>query len=97
MYYPQTKEEVRWNLSLESEFAGPRQAGYTFVIDVLDSAARLALYHMKQNYSQSTTLDTQPPGDILLKALREQGISPHQDGLYPINREIRSWIEDTMF
>ncbi len=97
MYYPQTKEEIRWNLSLESEFTAPRPAGYTFVIDVLDNEARLALYHMKQNYSQSTTLDIQPPGDMLEQALRVQGISPDKDGLYPINKEVRSWIENTLF
>jgi len=96
MEFPRTKEEIIWNFSLANEFTGPRQAGYTFVIDVFDNAAKLALYHIKMNYSKSTTLDMQPPKDLLEEALKEQNSSIHHDGLYPINGKIRTWIENTM-
>jgi|GEM_PF-3153754 hypothetical protein len=77
MEFPRTKEEIIWNFSLANEFTGPRQAGYTFVIDVFDNAAKLALYHIKMNYSKSTTLDMQPPKDLLEEALKEQNSSIH--------------------
>lgn len=84
--------KVQWDFSLENEFCRPRQEGYTFVIDACEGLIQLALYHIRYNFSHSVTLKKQPPRELLLEALHEQSVPVSANGLYPINRKLRSWI-----
>ncbi|SFG71207.1 hypothetical protein SAMN05660649_02461 [Desulfotomaculum arcticum] len=86
------RENICWDFDLNSEFRGQRKIGFGFVVDVLDGAPKLALYHMKVNYSTSTTLDSQPPRDMLVRAVREQGGHLEEENLYPINQELKDWV-----
>lgn len=87
------KKNLLWDLDLQREFRMPRRTGYSFVIDVLDGNPQLALYHLKNNYSTSTTLSEQPPRELLFTAVREQTGAMPGDNLYPVNTALRRWIE----
>jgi len=87
------EENICWDVDLEREFIRPRQTGYSFVIDLCDGIPRLALYCMKINHSTSTTLDKQPPRGLLEEAIAGRGGNKNNDNLYPINEEVRRWIE----
>ena len=90
------KEGIMWEVDLKNEFIGRRKTGYSFVIDVLDGIPRLALYKMKINYSTSTTLKKQPPKEMLITAVQEQGGSLDRENLYRINPSVRFWIEEEL-
>lgn len=98
MYFEQyvnklDRENICWDFDLNSEFRGQRKTGFGFVVDVLDGTPKLALYHMKVNYSTSTTLHCQPPLDMLVKAVYDQGGHLEEENLYPINHELKDWVE----
>ncbi|MCF8011295.1 MAG: hypothetical protein K9L17_13970 [Clostridiales bacterium] len=97
MNFAHVKNNVQWDFNLEKEFRRARKPGCTFVIDVLDGTAQLALYNIRVNYSCSTTLEKQPPRDILMNALQKQGYSAGEDGLYYIDKNTRDWIENNLF
>lgn len=88
--------KVYWDIDLEQEFKEPRRTGYAFVIDVCDGIPRLALYCMKLSYSTSTTLHEQPPRRLLERAVTERGGNLGTENLYPVNREVRNWIEQNL-
>lgn len=90
------KQNVKWDIDLNTEFRGNRIRGYSFVIDVLDETPRLALYQLRMNCSISTTLSIQPPKHLLIEALSNQGIHIEQEGLYHINTKLRRWIEENI-
>jgi hypothetical protein len=92
------KDAVIWDINLEEEFNN-RTVGYGFVIDVCNGLPSLALYRMKRRVSNSTTMqqEQQPPRELLLKALQDQGLTKPKDNIYPITDEVRKWIEDNLF
>jgi hypothetical protein len=87
-----------WDFRLEDEAVlfQQRRTGYAFIIDVLDGTPRLALYHVTRFGSKTEYFDKQPPQEMLVKALAEQGANTNQDGLYNINQELRVWAEENL-
>lgn len=83
---------IEWDFKFEDEFK-PNKSGYTFVIDVFEHHALLALYRFSQYGCKSEILPEQPPQQLLTTALTEQGNKVMIDGLYYINSDIRQWIE----
>ena len=92
----QVEENIYWDVDLDREFMRPRRTGYSFVIDLCDGIPRLALYRIKVNHSTSTTLDRQPPRGLLIKAVTSRGVSMSADNIYPIDGEVRMWIEQNL-
>lgn len=90
------RENILWDFDLNSEFRGQRKTGLGFVIDLLEGTPKLALYQMKVNHSASTTLDIQPPRDMLVRAVSEQGGHLEEENLYPINQELQAWVEQSL-
>ena len=90
------RENILWDFDLNSEFRGQRKTGFGFVIDVLEGTPKLARYQMRVNYSASTTLDTQPPRDMLVRAVYEQGGQLEEENLYQINQELQTWVEQNL-
>jgi len=90
------RENIYWDFDLNGEFRGLRKTGFGFVIDVIDGIPRLALYQMKVNYSTSTTLNSQPPREMLVRAVCEQGGHLEEENLYPINQELKRWVETSL-
>lgn len=90
------KERLIWDFDVKSEFKDRgfrKQAGFTFVIDVWCGVPKVTLYRIALNGSESIDIDQQPPQEMIINAIEEQGGSPKKDGLYNISPEIRSWIE----
>lgn len=86
---------IVWDFRFEDEFK-PNTSGYTFVIDVYDHHASLALYRFSPNGCKSEILPMQPPAELLRTALTEQGNIKMVDGLFYINEEIKQWIEQNL-
>lgn len=92
-------EKIKQNLNWEYDFEKEqntinRNLCYTFAVDVFENTPRLVLYAVKRNGSMTDDLEVQPPREILLKAVVEQGGSLDKSRLYKINEELRRWIED---
>ena len=98
-FFQEIKESVHWDFRLEDEFKGQRRHGYAFVVDVSDRVPRLAIYMMKERLSKTQTMQQkhQPPQEMLLKAVEEQGGNMKTDCLYNINGEIKHWLEENFF
>ncbi|MCL6635241.1 MAG: hypothetical protein K6T29_05670 [Peptococcaceae bacterium] len=93
------KERLTWDFDVKNEFKNRefrKEAGFTFVIDVWCGEPKVALYRIALNGSESIEIDRQPPLAMIVKAIEEQGGSPQKDGLYNINRELRTWIEENI-
>ncbi|MCL5289826.1 MAG: DVU0772 family protein [Eubacteriales bacterium] len=89
------KQNLDWDYNFEKEQNSiNRSLCYTFAVDVFESTPRLVLYAVKRNGSMTDDLDEQPPREMLLKAVVEQGGSLDKSRLYKINEEVRRWIED---
>ncbi|MBE0465708.1 MAG: hypothetical protein IBX71_00570 [Candidatus Desulforudis sp.] len=87
-----------WDFRLEDEAVlfRERRAGYAFIIDVLGGTPQLALYHVTRFGSKTEYFGNQPPREMLIGALAEQGAGADSDGLYNINPELRLWIEQNI-
>lgn len=98
MDFQKISPRVMWDFRLENEATlfRNRQTGYAFIVDVLDGTPRLSLYHVTRFGSKSDFLESQPPQELLVKALAEQGASINRDGLYNINHELRLWIKENV-
>jgi hypothetical protein len=96
--FEKVKRRVMWDFRLEDEEVAfqKRRTGYAFIIDVLDGTPRLAIYHVTRFGSKTEYFDLQPPQEMLVKALAEQGASLSRDGLYNINHELRVWAEENL-
>lgn len=91
------KNKILWDFSLENEFhPDKRRPGYSFVIDVWQGRPTLALYRIRPNYSTTITLEEQPPTELLVKAIINQGNLPIEDGLYAIDDTVRQWLEERL-
>lgn len=90
------KRRLMWDFRIEDEGVNfkNRRTGFAFVIDVIFGEPRLSLYHVTQFGSKCDGVDRQPPKELLLKSLAEQGGSLGKDGIYNINHELRLWIEE---
>lgn len=97
--FERVRRRIMWDFRLEDEaiLFKERRTGYAFVIDVLDGKPRLALYHVTRFGSKTDYFDKQPPREMLIKALAEQGASVNRDGLYNINHDLRVWAEEHLF
>lgn len=93
------KERLIWDFDVKNEFKNScfrKDTGYSFVIDVWRGVTKVTLYRIAQNGSESIEIDKQPPMEMIVKAIEEQGGSPKKDDLYNINPEIRAWIENNI-
>lgn len=90
------KRRLMWDFRVEDESVhfGERRTGYAFIVDVAFGEPRLSIYHVTRFGSQCEDVGKQPPNELLLKALAEQGASLGKDGMYNINHELRLWIEE---
>jgi len=95
-FFDQIKDDILWDFRLEEEFKN-RRMGYAFVIDVCDQNPVLSIYLIKEHLSKTQPLLDQPPKELLIKAIAEQGGSLNQDNLFNINSDIRSWLEENIF
>ena len=89
------KKNLVWDFNLDNEFVN-RKKGYGFVIDLREQTPYLAVYHMSAYVSSTDITPQQPPQDLMLNALKEQDIDLNQNGLFPINQALRSWIEENL-
>ncbi len=98
-FFQEIKDNVLWDFRLENEFKGERRQGYAFVVDVCDGTPRLAIYMIKERLSKTQTLQEkhQPPREMLVRAVEEQGGNLNLDNIYNINAEIRGWLEENLF
>lgn len=98
-FFQEIKDHVLWDFRLENEFKGERRHGYAFVVDVCDGTPRLAIYMIKERLSKTQTLleKHQPPREMLVRAVEEEGGNLNRDCLYNINAEIRDWLEENLF
>lgn len=71
--------------------------GYAFVIDVCDKNPVLAIYMIKKHLSKTQPLLDQPPREMMIKAVEEQGGNINHDCLFDINSELRNWLEENIF
>lgn len=93
------KERLTWDFDVNNEFKNKefrKKAGFTFVIDVWNGIQKVTLYRIALNGSESIDIDKQPPKEMIVKAIEEQGGSPKKDGLYNMNQEVRAWIEENV-
>ncbi len=90
------KRRLMWEFRVEDESArfSERRTGYAFIVDVAFGKPRLSIYHVTRFGSQCEDVEKQPPNELLLKALVEQGASLGKEGMYNINHELRLWIEE---
>lgn len=88
-------DKLIWDYNLKEEFKEKR-VGYAFVIDAWENPPKLSLYTVKLNGTMGDILPVQPPKEMLIKALEEQGVKPGQGEYHAINAEIRSWIESNI-
>ncbi|HBX24662.1 MAG TPA: hypothetical protein DEF34_13675 [Desulfotomaculum sp.] len=97
-FYQEIKDNILWDFRLEDEFKGERHSGYAFVVDVCDKKPRLALYMMKDRLSKTQTLQDkqQPPEEMMVRAVEEQGANMNLDSLYNINGDLRNWVENNL-
>jgi len=95
-FFAEIKNSILWDFQLENEFKN-RRRGYAFVIDVCDEIPLLAIYVIKDNVSKTQVMQEQPPRELMIKAVEEQGGNIKQDHLFNINGEIRRWREDNIF
>lgn len=83
---------IDWDFKLGDEFKTKHYL-FTFIVDLSNQKANLALYKVGPYSAKSEFMEMQPPQEMLLNALAEQGVNINQEGLYPVNRELRTWIE----
>ena len=98
-FFQGIKDHVLWDFCLEDEFKCTRRNGYAFVIDVCGQKPRLALYMIKDRLSKTQTLQDkqQPPEELLVRAVEEQGGNLQRDNLYDINETLRVWLRENLF
>lgn len=89
------KDKLIWDYNLKEEFKD-RRVGFAFAIDAWENPPKLALYTIKLNGTMGDILPVQPPDEMLVKALEEQGVKPGQGEYHAINTEIRRWIEENI-
>ena len=95
-------EKVKQNLiqdfclAKESKDFETRQKGYAFVIDVFNKNPQLALYKVSKYSSSCDILSQQPPREMLVKAVEEQGGTLENSAVFDINGELRQWVEDNL-
>ncbi|MCL6638956.1 MAG: hypothetical protein K6T80_04635 [Firmicutes bacterium] len=91
------KKNLNWDFDVNKESLSlKRDAFFAFVIDVWEGRPQLVLYTVKRNGSTTDELEINPPREMLVKAVEEQGGSLKRSCLYNINAEIRGWIEKNL-
>lgn len=95
-FFDEIKDSILWDFRLDDEFKN-RRIGYAFVIDVCNQNPVLAIYMMKKNLSKTQPLLDQPPRELMLKAVEEQGGNINHDRLFDINTELKHWLEGNIF
>lgn len=66
--------------------------GYMFYIDYINGEARLMLMRTIEMMSQTVGRVTEVPEDILLRAVKAEGVKPVA-GMYPISAELEAWLK----
>ena len=95
-FFDEIKDSILWDFRLDEEFKN-RRIGYAFVIDVCNQNPALAVYMMKKNLSKTQPLLDQPPRELMIKAIKEQGGNINLDRLFDINTELKHWLEGNIF
>lgn len=89
------KQNLNWDYDFEKEQRSiNRDICFTFAVDVFENTPRLVLFSVKRNGSMTDDLEQQPPREMLVRAVGEQGGSLDKSRLYKINAEVRRWIEE---
>lgn len=89
------KDQILWDFDLKNEFKN-RPKGFAFVIDVYDKTPRLALYKVSAFISQTKPVDKQPPREMMVRAVEEQGGSLEDCDLFNVNEEIKNWVKENL-
>lgn len=91
------RQNLNWDYDIDHEQANiNRSLCYTFAVDVYENTPSLVLYTVKRNGSVTGDLEKQPPREMLVRAVEEQGGSLNSSKLYRVNAEIRRWIEENI-
>ncbi|MCF8011080.1 MAG: hypothetical protein K9L17_09240 [Clostridiales bacterium] len=90
------KDKLIWDFDVKNEFTTDRKKGFAFVIDVIDNEARLSMYKVSTYVSETTSVAKQPPQEMLVKAIKEQGGNMENEDIYNVNKEIKDWIMDNL-
>ena len=97
MLKEEVKKNVNWDFDVNKEtYCLKRDTFLAFVLDVFDGVPQLVLYTVKKNGSTTDELEINPPREMLVKAVEEQGGNLKKSCLYNINGEIRAWIEQNL-
>ena len=97
MLKEEVKKNVNWDFDVNKElYCLKRDTFLAFVIDVFEGVPQLVLYTVKKNGSTTDELEINPPREMLVKAIEEQGGNLKKSCLYNINGEIRTWIEQNL-
>ncbi|MDO7786080.1 DVU0772 family protein [Desulforamulus aquiferis] len=94
MAVPIIKALIDWDYDLNNDFK-KKEKGYTFVIDVWEAKPKLALYKFTPFMTKCDYLEKQPPLEMMMNALEEQGTNG-SDGVFKINPTLRNWIESNI-
>jgi len=89
------KDKILWDFKLKDEFKN-RPRGFAFVIDVYDNNPRLALYKLGPMLSSTKKVDRQPPREMLVRAVEEQGGSLEDSNLFDASEEVKNWVKENL-
>lgn len=91
------KDEILWDYDIANDGKfGSTTKGFAFVIDVYDKKPRLALEKISAFVSSTVLLEDQPPQEMLVKAIKEQGGDLNKSALYNTNEEIKEWVKQNL-
>lgn len=89
------KHKILWDFDLKNEFKN-KQRGFAFVIDVYDKTPQLVLYKVGGFMSQTKPIEKQPPREMLVRAVEEQGGSLDDSDLFNASEEVKSWVKENL-
>lgn len=92
----EVRNKVIWDIDLDNEFVDRRE-GFAFLIDVYEENPVLVVYVIKKQGSETAPMKKQPPREMLVQAVRDQGGDLCDDKLFYVNKEVRDWIEKNIF
>ncbi|MCL6478353.1 MAG: hypothetical protein K6T65_08040 [Peptococcaceae bacterium] len=88
-------QKIIWDFKVGEEFKLNRE-GYAFIVDVYEGVPKLCLYKIRKYSSESNPVKKQPPEDILVKCVTEQGGDLKRGGMFNINPEVEKWIKEEL-
>ncbi|MTI85548.1 MAG: hypothetical protein FH756_17045 [Firmicutes bacterium] len=89
------EDKLLWDFKLAEEFTN-RKKGFAFVIDVYSKNPQLTLYKVGDMLSSTKFLPKQPPVEMMVRAVQEQGGSLDDNNLFDATDEVKSWIKENL-